>query len=231
MKNMRLLSVATLSGGLSLLLTGCLPTPPVPVMQNSLNFVYPDLPQNETFSLSAIYYDEKSAPHVVSTQFAGQNQSHLWLNQFDLDKLAADPKCTTPFLGGETANAQEVKVTPSTVKTCNLYFVLHRSPAQYRPADWVPSEQDVVYQTHSILSYASENFNYSLRNKAGNSTETGTRRQGWSLVRHEVMQPSATPGQYQVTMNSVAKEEESQPIRLHEKTPYFTSMSLTGGQP
>ncbi|MFC6592222.1 hypothetical protein ACFP81_09585 [Deinococcus lacus] len=93
----------------------------------------------------------------------------------------------------------------------------------------VPAESDVIYETHSILSYASEAFDYSFTTQSGQSTERGTRRQGWSLVRHVVLQPSAAPGQYQVTMNSVLKEDENMPIYLHEKTDYFTSQGIGKG--
>lgn len=215
------------------MLTGCLPEPPRPSIGYNYTFTHPKLAENSNYALSSLYYttesDGKVAAHLLTPQSARGNQSRLWLSDFKLDKLANDPKCTTLFVQGEGSGRQDVKVSPNTVKTCNIYFVIHRSPNVYSPG-WVPSESDVIYQTHSILSYASENFIYSMRNAAGNSLETGTRRQGWSLVRHEVLQPESTPGQFLVTMNSVPKEEEALPIRLHEETNFFTSMSLNGGQ-
>ena len=81
-----------------------------------------------------------------------------------------------------------------------------------------------------MYSYASSAFTYSMNSKDGHSTVSGTRTQGWSLVRHTVLQPSATPGKYIVTMNSVPTADESISIRLHEPTNFMTSMSL-GGRP
>ncbi|MPY66670.1 hypothetical protein F8S09_08180 [Deinococcus sp. SDU3-2] len=234
--SMRLLGVGALCVSL---LTACpgpgpRPTPYLPPSQ--LSFTFPTVQDTTDVKLAAVAFvkDEKTGGYqsqvVTFTPLSGPAASSatLFLDGYRLDTWAKNPACTTPFLGGETAGMQEVTVTPNTVRTCNLYFMLFRDANR----NGAPESGEVLYETHDLYSYATEAFTYRFVSPDGRSTETGTRTKGWSLVRHQVLQPSATPGRYLVSMNSLPSADERLNIRLHERTDYFTSqgLSLGGGQ-
>ena len=84
--------------------------------------------------------------------------------------------------------------------------------------------------THDILSSASADFSYRYTSADSRSRETGVRKAGWTLVKHLVLQPQATPNQYLVSMNSVPASDQAIPLRLHEPSAFFTSMGLRGDQ-
>lgn len=208
------------------LLTAC-PRPTPPPSGINLTFTFPSLTDTSNVQLAALGFEEDK-PKVVAQTPLGYGPSStsatLWLWGDMLRSWAENPKCTTPFLGGETEGMQEVTVTPNTVKTCNLYFLVYRDGNR----NGTPESGEVLYETHDRYSYATEAFTYCFVSPDGRSTETGTRTKGWSLVRHLVLQPSATPARYLVGMNSAPQEDEGLPIRLHEPTNFFTSQSLSG---
>ncbi|WP_102125550.1 hypothetical protein [Deinococcus planocerae] len=214
-------------GGLGVsLLTACPgPTPPYqPPVQ--LNFQFPAPTDMTDVRVAAIAY-LGGAVNVVGLGYpTGPGTATLSLWGDGLKALAADPRCTTPFLTGEAAGKSEVTVTPPTAKTCNVYFLVFRDANR----DGRPTAEEELYNTHDLYSFASEAFGYRFVSPDGRSTETGTRAAGWSLVRHLVLQPSATPDRYLVTMNSVPQADEALTIRMHEPTDYFTSQGLQGGR-
>lgn len=224
-----------LLGGLLLtpLLTGCLPTPMPYDPPVSLSF---SLPTSDTQNLkvAAIYFeaqaDGTNVAKVVPNSNGSIYGSTASVQLYGLKALAANTKCTSPFVGGETKGMTQVTVTPDTVNTCNIYFSVFRDANN----DGVPNNAEEKYMTHDMYSYASADFTYSMQTANGQSTESGTRRAGWSLVRHTVYQ-SSTTGKYLVGMNSVPTADENIVIRLHEPTDFMTSMSLPvtgqGGQP
>ncbi|MBB5365038.1 hypothetical protein [Deinococcus humi] len=152
------------------------------------------------------------------------NGGTLQLASYALDPLKNNVACLAPFKTGEAAGLQNVVVTPDTVKTCNVYFTLFREAN----GNGKPDKSEEVFNTHDIYSYADTAFSYSFSSTDGKSEERGTRVSGWSLVRHEVLQPTATPGQYRVTMNSVLAPDQGLTIRLHEPTNRLISMGLGG---
>ena len=227
MKNSRLPLLLALAG-LPLMLTACPRTPyEMPVR---LTF---DLPEGapDNLKLAAVSFqvqDDQTVKPVVFSQGYGYNSKTLSisLDKSQLAALSKNTRCTTPFSTGEAKDMLNVSVTPGDVSTCDLFFVAY----QDKNGDNNPTIEEERYITHDVYSYASSAFTYSMNSKDGHSTVSGTRTQGWSLVRHTVLQPSATPGKYIVTMNSVPTADESISIRLHEPTNFMTSMSL-GGRP
>lgn len=227
MKNSRLPLLLALAG-LPLMLTACPRTPyEMPVR---LTFDLTDgAPDN--LKLAAVSFqvqDDQTVKPVVFSQGYGYNSKTLSisLDKSQLAALSKNTRCTTPFSTGEAKDMLNVSVTPGDVSTCDLFFVAY----QDKNGDNNPTSEEERYITHDVYSYASSAFTYSMTSKDGHSTVSGTRTQGWSLVRHTVLQPSATPGKYIVTMNSVPTADESISIRLHEPTNFMTSMSL-GGRP
>lgn len=214
-------------------LTACpRPTPYLPGTQ--LSFEFPAVEAAPDLRLAAVaaeVVDGKTSLRVVEqgyVQGAGSGAATMGsisLNGYTLKDLQNSPACTTPFLGGEASGMGEVTVMPNTVKTCNIYFTLFRDGNR----NGKPESGEELYNTHDLYSYASEAFSYRFVSPDGRSSETGTRRAGWSLVRHTVLEPSATPGQFLVTMNSVPQADEALPIRLHEPSNYFTSQGLNAG--
>ncbi|WP_135228973.1 hypothetical protein [Deinococcus fonticola] len=225
MKKARL-SLLVALGGLPLLLTAC----PRPVPYDPpvlLTFRLPeDAPAN--LSIAAVTYqlqdNQKVEPVVLTHGYVGGKTASISLFKSDLATLAKNTRCTTPFMTGEAKEMTNVTVNPSTVTTCNIHFVAYED----RNNDRFPTAEEERYITHDLYGYASSAFTYSMTTKDGKSTEKGTRTQGWSLVRHTVLQPSATPGKYVVTMNSVPVVDENLMIRLHEPTDFMTSMSMGG---
>ncbi|GAA5513796.1 hypothetical protein Dcar01_02543 [Deinococcus carri] len=224
---LRLLGISAL--GLSLL-TACPRqyTPPGP--SASLSFTFPALTDTTDVRLAALAFERNEKTNgydpkvVTSTSLYGPSNTaaSLYLDGYTLKTWADNAKCTTPFLGGETAGMQEVTVTPDTVRTCNIYFLMFRDANR----NGTPESGEVLYETHDLYSYATEAFTYRFVSPDGRSTETGTRTKGWSLVHHQVLQPTATPDRYLLSMNSVPQADEGLNIRLHEPTNAFTSQSL-----
>lgn len=219
------LTLLTVSGlGVSLL-TAC-PRDPVPSQASAqLNFQFPALTDTGDVKVAAVaFLTPNDEPKVVASgSLTSNTTASIWLWGEDLKTLAANSRCTTPFLTGEAAGKVDVTVTPQTAKTCNVYFLVYRDSDR----NGQPTSLEELYNTHDLYSYASESFSYRFLSPDGNSTETGTRTAGWSLVRHQVLQPSATPGRYLVSMNSVPKEDEALTLRMHEPTNFFTSQGLT----
>ena len=226
-------------GGSAVLLTALTacpgPRPPY-VPPVSLNFRFPDTPASPELKLAAIFFEEAATPEgrpkvkvLAGGQLNGDSgatvrQGTLFLDAYALGELKNNAACVTPFVGGEARDMQDVTVTPATVKTCNVYFTLFRDVNN----DGVPNSSEELYTTHDLYSYADSAFTYRMTSPDGRSVETGGRAAGWSLVRHEVRQPTATPGQYRVTMNSVPADDEGLTLRLHEDTDPLTSMGLGG---
>lgn len=222
--------------GLTTVLTACpRPLPPPPLSESKtavLSFQFPALPSVSNLRLAALYFEVdaagKSTPKALGSTFVGSGatQASLYLDGYSLDTLKKNPKCVTPFKTGEASSFTAVNITPDTVTTCNVYFSLFRD----QNGDGLPTKSEELYLTHSIYGYASVAFTYDMTSPDGKSRETGTRRAGWSLVRHEVLQPASTPGQYHVTMNSVPADDQGIAIRLHEDTDRLISQGLNGGQ-
>lgn len=207
------------------LLTACpRPAPPY-VAPTTLSFQFPAVSDPTDVRVAAVA--SLSSPNefkvVGQGYLTGPGAATLTLYDYDLKTVADDPRCTAPFLGGETAGMGEVTVAPNTAKTCNVYFLIFRDANR----DGKPTAAEELYNTHDMYSYATEAFSYRFVSPDGRSTETGTRTQGWSLVRHLVLQPSATPDRYLVSMNSVPQADEALTLRMHEPTDYFTSQGLT----
>jgi hypothetical protein len=229
-QSFRLLGISAL--GMSLL-TAC-PRPSPPYLPSpQLTFQFPELTDLADVKLAALaseVVDGQAQLNVVSLGYLNTSSTGSVTLYGDMLKdLAANPNCTTPFLGGETAGMKEVSVTPDTVRTCNVYFLIFRDADR----DGKPTASEELYSTHDLYSYATAKFDYRFVSPGGSSTETGSRAEGWSLVRHQVLQPTATPGRYLVSMNSVPQADEALTLRMHEKTDYFTSQGLKtpGGQP
>ena len=234
-------------GALTLtLLTACPRPLPPPYTSTTLDFRFPDTAQTAALKLAAIYFVDGSGPaqpagvRVLTTgtltkdgnfAFPGGpgtggtvNGGSLRLDSSALEPLKQNAACLTPFKGAETKGLSDVVVTPDTVKTCNVYFTLFRDAN----GNNTPESTEELFNTHDIYSYADTAFSYSFSSTDGTSVERGSRVSGWSLVRHEVLQPSATPGQYRVTMNSVPAADQGLTIRMHEQTNRLISMGLEG---
>ncbi|QFP77937.1 hypothetical protein [Deinococcus sp. AJ005] len=228
------------------LLTACPRPIPPPITSTTLNFRFPDMAQTGGLTLAAIYFldgsdpQQKAGVQVLTTGGLGKdgqfsypggpnsggmvNGGTLRLDSYLLDPLKKNVACLTPFKTGEAKGLNNVVVTPEAAKTCNVYFTLFRDAN----GNGRPESGEELFNTHDIYSYADSAFNYSFSSTDGKSQEKGTRVAGWSLVRHEVLQPTATPGQYRVTMNSVPAADEALTIRLHEPTNRLISMGLNG---
>ncbi|GGS11416.1 hypothetical protein [Deinococcus sedimenti] len=231
---MKIPAALRLSGvaALCALLTACpRPTPP-PTPATILEFTFPATTDTGLLRLAALAFGEAgTAPVTVGSGYvrgSGAKEvsgGQVYVYPFELNR-SLQGACLSPFKGGETAGMKDVVVSPDTVQTCNVYFVLFNDLNR----NGQPESTEELYQTHSIYSYASEAFTYSFTSPDGNSVESGVRRKGWSLVAHEVRQPSATPGKYVVTMNSVPAADERLPVRLHEPTNRLISQGLGGAK-
>ncbi|CAM4091104.1 hypothetical protein [Deinococcus marmoris] len=226
------------------LLTACPRPVPPPFTSTTLDFRFPDTAQTGGLTLAAIYFVDGSDPtqtagvRVLTTGNLGRsgqfsspggpnsggtvNGGSLRLDSYDLEPLRKNAACLTSFKTGEAKGLNNVVVTPETAKTCNLYFTLFRDSNSNNK----PESSEELLITHDIYSYADTAFSYSFSSTDGRSAENGKRVSGWSLVRHEVLQPTATPGQYRVTMNSVPATDEGLTIRLHEDSNRLISMGL-----
>ncbi len=215
---------------LTTVLTACPQPAPPPPPGFTLTFSYPPQADTTGLTLAAIYFDGPVTPKVLNVYpyqagNQGQPATTLYVDGYSLKTLASNPGCLTAFKDGEAQGMGEVSVTPADVKTCNLYFLAYRDAN----GDGQPQKAEEVYMTHDILSNASASFTYSYLSPDGASREIGVRGSGWTLVRHMVLQPEATPGRYQVSMNSLPVSDQAIPIQLHEPSAFFSSMSLPSG--
>lgn len=218
------------------LLTACpRPYPPY-VPPVTLNFQFPATPVTPDLRLAAFYFEQDSPGAEAKVKLLGTgylstyNTTTLSTGTISMDgsalnALKANAKCVLPFKGGETTGMQNVVVTPDTVKTCSVYFSLFRDVN----GDGIPFSTEELYVSHDLYSYASSAFTYSFTSPDSRSAETGSRVAGWSVVRHEVLQPSDTPNRFVVTMNSVPTADETIAIRLHPDSDRLTSMGANGG--
>ena len=224
------LKLSALGAGLLVSLTACPRPVPPPYTSVNLTFTFPAIDRAEAQSLvlAAYYYDAESikvlrqTPLAYSSADPGNSGSvtSAQLSLYNLDSALQDAKCLSPFVGGETKDRTQVSVTPNTVNTCNVYFSIYTDGGQH-----FPTSTTEKYMTNDLVSYASSDFAYSFVSPDGNSTESGSRKQGWTLVRHFVLQPSSTPGKYLVSMNSVPEADQVLPIRMHEPTNGLISQS------
>lgn len=220
------------------LLTAC-PGPPPPADESvALRFSLPEGADRSNLWIAALYYPLEAngtvgQPVLITSTPAGSGTSGgdvpLYLSGYALRQARNSAKCTTPFLTGEASGKQSVSVTPNTVLTCNVGFLAYTASGY----GTMPTLDNLKYTSNDLYGFASEAFKYSFVNVNGDgtrSTETGTRTAGWSLVRREVLNPSATPQEYLVTMNSVAKENQAVALKLREPRDPFRSQGLAGGR-
>lgn len=232
------MKLAGAGAALLALLTACPRTYPPYVAPLTLNFSFPDTPASADLRLAAIYFEQATpggpaAVKVLSMGYVGGsggsgasvNTATLSLYADSLNTVKSNPLCISAFKTGEASGMQSVVVSPDTVKTCNVYFTLFRD----RNSNNSPESTEELYLTHDIYSYANSAFTYSFTSPDSRSTESGTRTNGWSLVRHEVLQPTATPDRYVVSMNSVPTADLGIAIRMHVDSDRLTSMGVRGG--
>ena len=247
-KNLLLLSAGAL---LSSLLTACpQPVPPLPTSPTfNLSFSYPaqaDLTAGTGLTLAAYTYTGAgkvfavsgyggypgsygaySSPITPATSppAVNYNLASLYLGGYALDSLLS-PSGTNyqSFKPPQDAALGTITVTPADVKTCYVYFVAYTDSNR----NGLPESTEVKYMTHDVLSYADKDFTYSGASVDGKITTTGTVRRGWSVLRHLVLQPVSSPGQYKVSMTSLPTEDLGIAIQMHEPSPFLTSMSLGG---
>ncbi|TSA87430.1 hypothetical protein FNU79_02800 [Deinococcus detaillensis] len=233
--------------GLISLLTACpRPTPPPPYASFNLTFKFPPLPASANLGntyLAAIAFDaDTGAISVVNSQSlgygapGGSQSNTVQLNLYGLDGLlngtvygqkeAKKINCSQAFAKGEADGIKDIKVTPEGAKTCNVYFVIFEDKDGNRS----PSNAEEIYMTHDIVSYASSPLTFSYGSEDGHSAVSGSRNKGWSLVRHQVLQPTSTPGQYLVSMNSAPAEDQAIAINMHVPSAFYTSQSLPSAQ-
>lgn len=222
------------------LLTAC-PGPMMPPTSPgaTFNFSLPAPVQDANARIAAVaYLYDKGIKSVKSVGYGSVDpngkSATLSVSGYELDALAKNPQCIGPFKGGQDTmflDPDTLSVTPASVNTCQVFFLLY-SDAN---GDSIPQEEEVIYTTHDQFVYADQDFTYSGQDLSHLATETGARTRGWSLVRHVVIQPTATPGHYQVSMNSEKPPATDNPyantvysVRLHEKSNFFTSMSVGG---
>lgn len=253
MKPIPLLSTRLLGLGalLAPLLTACPPVPPPPTSPTFvLRFNYPLQADISGLTLAAYtfssagkltvvngyggypgsyntYSASTAAPMkaLMSPPVYPSGPSSLYLGGYALDSLlsAGGTNCTAfrrpadPALGTLTA-------TPADVKTCYVYFVAYLDSNR----NGRPDLEETVYMTHDVLGYADKAFTYSGASANGKISSTGSVQGGWTVLRHRVLQPSGTPGQYKVSMESVPTDDQGVAIQLHEPTPFLTSMTLPG---
>lgn len=235
---------------LTILLTACPIMPPPPPPGVSLTFSYPDRADTSGLTLAAFYFVSPGKVRLVGYGGYGTGSSgysapsaqtlrpatspvmpapanastSLYLDGYSLQSVLTGPtdRCQS-FQDDAVAGMQQITVTPSDVKTCYVYFVAFRDAN----GDRLPQTSEEVYMTHDVLANASSDFTYSAVSADGRSRESGSLNKGWTLVHHTVLQPSAAPGQYLVSMNSVPASDQGVAIALHEPSAYLTSMGLT----
>jgi hypothetical protein len=214
--------------------------PPQPPKSVTLNFQFPTLSAEEakTAFLAAYYHDSPTTIKVLQQQPIGAYSysnpnypstggplSSATLSLYGFETiLNADTKCSTPFVGGETKDRSKVVVTPDNVNTCNVYFAVYSNIGANKP-----DGSNQLYRTNDFYGNATSDFTYSMTSPDGKSSESGTRKLGWSLVRHTVLEPSSAPGTYLVTQNSAPDSDLALPVRLHVPTNGLISMNLPTG--
>lgn len=220
------------------LLTACPGRRPPSDESLALRFSLPERADRSNLWVAALYYplEEGGAvgkPVLISSTPAGSGTSGgdvtLYLSGYALRQARDSAKCTTSFLTGEAAGKQSVSVTPSTALTCNVGFLAYTANGSGSG----PTLENLKYTSNDLYSFASEAFRYSFVNvntDGTRSTETGERVAGWSLVRREVLNPSATPQEYRVTMNSLPAADQAVALKLREPRDPFKSQSLAGGR-
>jgi hypothetical protein len=207
--------------------------PPEPAKYVTLNFQFPTLNADEAKNayLAAYYYDSPTTINVLQQQQlggygnSGSAISSTTLSLYGFEAvLKPEVKCSTPFVGGETNNRANVVVTPDSVNTCNVYFAIYRNNGTNKP------DTSRLYSSNDFYGNATSDFTYSMTSPDGKSSESGTRKLGWSLVRHTVLEPSSAPGTYLVTQNSAPDADLALPIRLQVPTNGLISMNLPTGR-
>ena len=250
LRRLRLLGFGAL---LTPLLTACPPVPPPPLPGFSLSFSYPDGANTTGLTLAAIYFPGPGDGRLVGTGgYSGYNNyslpaaskgsaaalkpatspvypssgapTTLYVDGYSLQSIlnSTGAPCRS-FQDDAAAGMQQVTVTPPDVKTCYVYFVAFKDVN----GDRLPQSSEEVYSTHDVLANASSDFSYTAVSADGKSRESGSLKTGWTVVRHTVLQPSAAPGQFLVSMASVSTADQGVAIRMHEPSDYLTSMSLT----
>lgn len=215
------------------LLSSCFRVPPPYEKPVMVRFSLPADSGTEKLLVAALYTTRDSAGNVIQKRvdgvmgYAYGSEGNVMLQKAQLDKVLADQNCL-PY------RADKVKqvTKPTSVRSCDINFVAY-DPAQMAGD---PTTANLRYLTHDTYSYASEAYTYTstFSGKVGDDTltsqETGSRRAGWSLVTHMVLNPSSTPNTYQVIRNSVEDSQLNLARTMHRPSDYFTSMSVTGGK-
>ena len=221
------------------LLTACPGRRPPSDESLALRFSLPEGADRSNLWVAALYYPLGESgvvgqPVLISSTSASYSSAAngdvtLYLPGYALRQARDSAKCTTSFLTGEAAGKQSVSVTPSTALTCNVGFLAYTATGSGSG----PTLENLKYTSNDLYSFASEAFRYSFVNVNADgtrSTETGARAAGWSLVRREVLNPSATPQEYRVTMNSLPTADQAVALKLREPRDPFRSQSLAGGR-
>ena len=230
-QNFRRLTLLAGSVALASLLTAC----PGRRMYDpgvTLRFSLPEgESQSGPMAIQAMYTTRDEAGQVVMKPlpegsgygYFGGREGSITLNKVSLDKVLADGKCL-PYRADKVTRVTE----PAAVRSCDINFFVYSGSAN-SPAQ--PSSANLRYLTHDTYSYAGQNFTYTsaFSDKGLTSQETGTRRAGWSLVRHLVLHPSDAPNTYRVVRDSVEDSQLNLPITLHAPSDYFTSMGVSTG--
>ena len=228
-QNLRRLLLLSGSVALASVLTACPgPRPYEPVV--TLKFTAPEGKPGERLALQAMYTTRdaagqivmKAVPGVGSSYFDGQNGS-LTLYKATLDQVLADGNCL-PYRADKVTRVTE----PAAVRSCDINFFVYDGVS----GPGTPSSANLRYLTHDTYSYAGRDFTYTSALSSGDVTsqESGTRRAGWTLVRHLVLNPSATPNTYRVIRDSADDSRLNLPLTLHAPSDYFTSLGVaTGG--
>ena len=215
------------------LLSSCFPIRPPYEKPVTVKFTLPAGLVTEKLSVAALYTTRDSDGNVIQKRvddamgYAYGTEGSMTLYKAQLDKVVADPNCL-PYRADKVNQVAK----PASVRSCDINFVVY-DPAQMTGN---PTTANLRYLTHDTYSYASEAYTYTstLSGKVGDDTvtskETGSRRAGWSLVTHLVLNPSSAPGTYQVIRNSVEDSQLNLARTLHRPSDYFTSMSVTGGK-
>lgn len=215
------------------LLSSCFPVRPPYENPVTVKFTLPADSVNEKLSVAALYTTRDTAGNVIQKRvdntlgYVYGSEGSVTFYKAQLDKVISDQNCL-PY------RADKVKqvTKPASVRSCDINFVAY-DPAQMAGD---PTTANLRYLTHDTYSYASEAYTYTstFSGKDGDATvtsqETGSRRAGWSLVTHLVLNPSSTPNTYQVIRNSVDDSQLNLARTMHRPSDYFTSMSVTGGK-
>lgn len=215
------------------LLSSCFPVRPPYEEPVTVKFTLPADSATEKLSVAALYTTRDTAGNVIQKRVDGAtgyvygSEGSVTLYKAQLGKVLEDQNCL-PY------RADKVKqvTKPASVRSCDINFVVY--DAAQMGGD--PTTANLRYLTHDTYSYASEAYTYTstFSGKDGDATvtsqETGSRRAGWSLVTHLVLNPSSTPNTYQVIRNSVDDSQLNLARTMHRPSDYFTSMSVTGGK-